>query len=367
MAKPDYASMAKQLNLTPQSAVDAIDDLNEWICLHAKFLTTQQKIMNAIAGRSRDLLIVVIGPARVGKTTLLESIAGMSDALALERGQRRGCFRFSVPPPDHVGRFNWTEAIINAYVAADEPLPYNKIEYGDVEHGAPRGRAVSGSVAARDAGLWHSFVKNIKLEKLVTVVDEGNTIPVTLSDLQVSRAIHALKYIVALTKQPLVIGGTSNIKRLVEHDVQLKTRTKLIAFEPYSDTPEDNEAFEQFLDEMEKRLGPDHCEPGCLVAHAQIIRKSIDGRPGLAVRVATDALSEPSKRSRLTWNRYQRHLNIISSASLDDLTVERHVTAERIVAAAEAVTTRRPEAKKRQPSGRVGATRNSNAPNHPFE
>lgn len=62
MAKPDYASMVKQLNLTPQSVIDAIDDLNEWVCVHSALSTAQEEIMNAIAERSRDAMIVVIGP-----------------------------------------------------------------------------------------------------------------------------------------------------------------------------------------------------------------------------------------------------------------------------------------------------------------
>ncbi|MEM5341372.1 hypothetical protein [Paraburkholderia azotifigens] len=216
MAKPDYAAMVKQLDLTPQNVVDAIDDLSEWVCLHDKFVVPQQTIMNAVSGRSRDLLIVVIGPARVGKTTLFESIAGMTDELARQAGKKRGCFRFSVPPPDPRGRFNWTAAITEAYVASDEILPFNKIEYGDITEGAPR-RSPSG---AYEEALWQSFLKNIRLEKLFTIVDEGNTIPATLSELQVSRAIHALKYIVAQTRQPLLIGGTSAIRHIVEHDTQ---------------------------------------------------------------------------------------------------------------------------------------------------
>jgi hypothetical protein len=367
MPRPDYASMVKQLSLPQQSVIDAIADLNEWVCLHPKFITALQKIMNAITGRSRDLLIVVIGPARVGKTTLLEAIAGMLDALATERGQKRGCFRFSVPREDHRGRFNWTDAIIEAYTKSDELLPFHKIEYGNIEDGAPTARSASRSVSVAQAGLWHSFVKNIKLEKLVTIVDEGNTIPVTLSQLQVSRAIHALKYIVSQTEQPLVIGGTSNVKRLVEHDVQLKLRTVVIALDTYADTPEDIEAFTIFLEEMEKRLGSAHCVPGCLVAHAKEIRTALDGRPGLAVRVATNALSESGRRPPLTWNRYKRHLDDMEDKALVDMKEERRITAKRIVAAAEAATSGRKEPEKKERSGRVGATRNTNAPNHPFD
>src|ERR1700730_11648278 len=138
MAKPDYAAMVQQLDLTPQDVVNAIDNLNEWVCLHTKFATLQQTIMNAVAGRSRDLLIVVIGPARVGKTTLFESIAGMTDELARQAGKERGGFRFTVPPPDARGRFNWTAAITEAYALSDEILPFDKIVYGDITEGAPR-------------------------------------------------------------------------------------------------------------------------------------------------------------------------------------------------------------------------------------
>ncbi|CAE6724336.1 hypothetical protein [Paraburkholderia nemoris] len=367
MAKPDYAAMVQQLDLTPQDVVNAIDNLNEWVCLHTKFATLQQTIMNAVAGRSRDLLIVVIGPARVGKTTLFESIAGMTDELARQAGKERGCFRFTVPPPDARGRFNWTAAITEAYALSDEILPFDKIAYGDITEGAPRRNpAVDSRVAAEEA-LWQSFVKNIRLERLFTIVDEGNTIPVTLSELQVVRAIHALKYIVAQTGQPLLIGGTSAIRHIVEHDVQLKVRTKVLMQDPYGDSKEDEKSFCTFMVQMEERLGPRFCEPGSLSSHSEEIRRGVDGRCGLAVRVAIDALSQHGSKCPLNWKLYRKYLGQLVEAAGNDLAMERRVTNTPIVAAAEAAITKKtPKSEKVERNGRVGATKNTNAPNHPF-
>ncbi|WP_322005600.1 hypothetical protein [Paraburkholderia tropica] len=368
MSKPDFSSMLQQLSLTPQQVIDAIDDLNEWICLHTKFANLQQKIMNSVAGRSRDLLIVVIGPARVGKTTLFESIAGMTDELARIEGRRRGCFRFSVPPPDHRGRFDWKSAILQAYSLSQEILPFQKIVYGDTAEGAPTRRTSSSSGAAAEEALWLSFIKNIQLEKLFTIVDEGNTIPVTLSELQVVRAIHALKYIIAQTKQPLLIGGTSAVKYIVEHDTQLKVRTKLLTQDPYGDNDEDIESIRSFLDQMEQRLGPNICKAGCLVSHANEINKKTDGRPGLIVRVATDALSQHGHNLPLDWPLYKHYLDLLENYAAEDLATERCVTRKAIIAAAEAATRQKlrtvESVVKR---GRVGARKNTNAPNHPYE
>lgn len=366
MAKPDYAAMSQQLNHTPKSVTDAIDDLNEWVCLHPKFVSLLQTILNAIKGRSRDLLIVVIGPARVGKTTLFESIAGIVDELARQAGKRRGCFRFSVPPPDSRGRFNWTAAITEAYMLSEEILPFDKIIYGDITKGAPRRNsgAVSGAVA--EEALWQSFIKNIRLERLVTIVDEGNTIPITLSELQVTRAITSFKHIVAQTAQPLLIGGTSAIRHIVEHDTQLKVRTKLLMLDAYSEEKEDMIGFASFIEEMEVRLGPKFCEPGCLSSHAGDIRRGVDGRPGLSVRLATDALSQHGER-KLNWALYRNFLDQLAASSGDDLAVERRATSRPVIAAVEAPTTKKaPKPGTVERSGRVGATKNTNAPNHPF-
>ncbi|MFM0439465.1 hypothetical protein PQQ84_23615 [Paraburkholderia strydomiana] len=367
MAKPDYAAMVQQLDLTPQAVTDAIDDLNEWVCLHANFSRLLQIILNAVAGRSRDLLIVVIGPARVGKTTLFECIAGMTDELARQAGKRRGCFRFSVPPPDARGRFNWTAAITEAYARSGEILPSSKIAYGDITEGAPRrDPAIRSGVAAEEA-LWQSFIKNVQLERLFTIVDEGNTIPVTLSELQVVRAIHSLKHIVAQTKQPLLIGGTSAIRHIVEHDTQLKVRTKILMQNPYGNTKADEENFESFLAEMEKRLGAEFCEPGSLLSNSSEVRRGVDGRCGLAVRIATDALSQHGSEHRLTWSLYKKYLDELKEATEKDLAMERLATNRAIVAAAEAATTkRRKENGRTERNDRVGATKNTNAPNHPF-
>lgn len=363
----DYRAMAEQLQIAPQTVIDAIEDLNNWVCLHPKFATTLEAVMNAVRGRSRDLLIVVIGPARVGKSTLFDSIAGIADELARQAGKRRGCFRFSVPPPDRQGRFNWTAAITEAFVLSDEILPFHKIEYGDITEGAPRRNSLGTSGAVSEAALWHSYVKNSRLENLVTIVDEGNTIPVTLSELQVVRAIHAFKYIVDQTRQPFVIGGTSNIKKIVEHDTQLKVRTKILRLDAYGEGEEDMNGFRSFIEEMEKRLGPRFCEPGSLSSHAAEIRKSVDGRPGLVVRVATDALCKPGIQRRLDWKLYKMQLDEFANYAEEDLAMERFVTRQAIVAAAEAVTTQKPSRPERVArNSRVGATRNTNAPNHPF-
>jgi hypothetical protein len=367
MAKPNYAAMAEQLNLTPKSVRDAIDDLNDWVCLHPNFVTALQVALNAISGRSRDLLIVVIGPARVGKTTLFESIAGILDELARKDGKRRGCFRFSVPPPDARGRFNWTAAIGEAYALSEEILQFSKVKYGDITEGAPKRSHATVSGAAAEEALWLSFLKNIRLEQLVTIVDEGNTIPVTLSELQVTRAIHALKYIVAQTGQPLVIGGTSAIKHIVEHDVQLEVRTKILMLDAYGNKINEKKGFYLFVKEMEERLGPELCVPCSLSAHAEEVREGTDGRPGLVVRLATDALSQHGDRCKLTWALYKIHLDRLAASSGEDLAAERNATKRPIVAAAEAATTKKaPGSKAVERSGRVGATRNTNAPNHPF-
>ncbi|MEX3953919.1 hypothetical protein AB4Y40_40275 [Paraburkholderia sp. EG287B] len=370
MAKPDYAAMVKQLNLTPQEVVDAIDDLNEWVCLHDKFVTLQQTIMNAVAGRSRDLLIFDIGPARVGKTTLFESIAGMTDELARKAGKKRGCFRFSVPPPDNQGRFNWTIAITEAYVKSDEILPFSKIAYGDIAEGAPRHRPVTASVSKtdREKALWQSFVKNIQLEKLFLIVDEGNTIPVTLTPLQVARAITAFKYIVGQTGQPLLIGGTSDIRQIIEHDTQMKVRTMVLRQDAYGDNAKDKKNFHEFMVQMEVRLGPKFCEPGSLSSRSDDIRAGLDGRCGLAVRAATDALSQFSDKGPLKWPLYQTHVIRLEQYAGRDLALEREKTNAPIIANAEAPTTKKvARNEKAQRNGRVGATKNTNAPNHPFE
>ena len=377
MAKIDFDTMVQQLDLTPPHVTAAIDDLNAWVCLHARFAKIQNVIMNAIAGRSRDLLIVLIGPARVGKSTLIESIAGMTDALARQAGKRRGCFRFSVPPPDKRGRFNWTAAISQAYVSSGEILPFNKIVYGDITEGAPRRVPATPSSAAAEDALWQSFVENIRLERLVTIVDEGNTIPVTLSPLQVDRAIHALKYIVAETRQPLLIAGTSAIRHIVEHDTQMKVRVKVVMQDPYGDSEVDKKNFRVFILEMEKRLGPKFCEPESLSSHSEEIRRGVDGRCGLAVRVATDTLGEYGGKQKLNWALYKNNLEQLVQYSGDDLAMERRATRKPIVAAAEAAITRRTtesrnvEMKEAEPrnvegKGRVGATKNTNAPNHPY-
>jgi hypothetical protein len=363
----DYRAMAEQLQIVPQAVVDAIEDLNNWVCLHPKFATTLEAVMNAVRGRSRDLLIVVIGPARVGKSTLFDSIAGIADELARQAGKRRGCFRFSVPPADRQGRFNWTAAITEAYALSDEILPFNKIEYGDITEGAPRRNLTNTSGAAAEAALWRSFVKNSRLESLFTIVDEGNTIPVTLSELQVVRAIHAFKYFIDQTRQPFVIGGTSTIKKIVEHDTQLKVRTKILRLDAYGEGEKDMNGFRSFIEEMENRLGPRFCEPSSLSSHAAEIRKGVDGRPGLVVRVATDALSKPGIQRRLDWKLYKMQLDAFQNYAEEDLAMERLVTRKAIVAAAEAATSQKPSRPERGArNSRVGATRNTNAPNHPF-
>ncbi|MBB5407842.1 hypothetical protein HDG34_001774 [Paraburkholderia sp. HC6.4b] len=164
-----------------------------------------------------------------------------------------------------------------------------------------------------------------------------------------------------------MIFGTSTIRHIVEHDTQLKVRTKVLRLDPYGEKIEEMEGFVTFIEEMEKRLGPEFCEPGSLSSHAVEIRRGVDGRPGLVVRLATDALSQHGHERRLNWKLYSKYLNELAASSGEDLATERRVTNRPIVAAAEApITKKAPKSGKEERNGRVGATKNTNAPNHPF-
>ncbi|WP_321931897.1 hypothetical protein [Paraburkholderia guartelaensis] len=239
MEKTDYTAMLRQLEL-------ANEELKKLVCRHPQFATLLRTILDGISGRSRDLLIVVNGAARAGKTTLSEAIAGIVDELAHRAGQRRGCVRLPVPSPDKLGRFNWRVALTHALVSDEQVPPFNAIANGDIAGTGRRHISAALSAAKGEEAQWDSFVKIVRQERLVTFVDEGNTIPVTLSDLQMTRAIHSLKDIVAQTHQPLLIFGTFAVRQIVEHDT-LKVRTTVLMFDAYTELDEAGEAFIAFI------------------------------------------------------------------------------------------------------------------------
>ncbi|MEM5339694.1 hypothetical protein [Paraburkholderia azotifigens] len=155
--------------------------------------------------------------------------------------------------------------------------------------------------------------------------------------------------------------------RFTFETAQLKVRTKVLMQHHYGDTEKDEESFRTFIVQMEERLGSEFCEPGSLSSHSKDIRRGIDGRCGLAVRVATDALSQHGSKHKLNWDLYKKYLDELAETAGNDLAMERCATNKPIVAAAEAtITQRKPKHDKIERSGRVVATKNTNAANHPF-
>ncbi|MEX3953920.1 hypothetical protein AB4Y40_40280 [Paraburkholderia sp. EG287B] len=227
MEKPDYAAISQHLSLAPQEVVKANERIRKWACLHPTFAKLLRTILDGISGRSRDSLIVVNASARAGKTTLSETIARIVDELAQRQGKSRGCLRFSVPSPDKLGRFDWRAAITLANASSGQVFP-----------------------AERGAALWQSFVDNLKSERLVTIVDEGDMIPATQAGIQVKRAIDRLKYIAAQTQQPILIFGARSVRHIAENDTQLKVRTRVIMLDAYGDLEETRDGFITILNTL---------------------------------------------------------------------------------------------------------------------
>ncbi|MGU7778684.1 AAA family ATPase [Burkholderia sp. PU8-34] len=346
---PDFESMYDKYVWVADDVHRKTRELRYGIVDHVVFHDVVQQVLDALQSENADQIIVVMGPARIGKTTLRRSIVGLLEARARRIGENRGSFSFSVPEPNGKGQMNWYLGATRALRDAKEPLIDAKVVYEDITKGAVKRRRPA-SVEYDERARLGALVTNMREENAPLIIDEVSALPSILSVKQQNRAAHGLKDISEDSGQPIVIIGTGDILNIMELSLQFELRTRLIPFEAYvkeeksaSENRQDSgiparlngiRGFRSTLRMTEKILGEEFCVPGALTSHTEEIVTSIDGRSGVLFATVNMLLADSSRRGPITWEMFDLVLaKMVRPSTLERAVAERLEVDEQIAAA----------------------------------
>ncbi|MFM0555885.1 AAA family ATPase [Paraburkholderia sediminicola] len=372
---PDFEKMLDHYSWPSEELDHKLGTFAERMIHHATFERVVQKVIDALTSKVPDNLIVVVGPSRVGKSSVRKALAGMLDCRAKRMGKPRGCFYFSLPETDGRGRINLFLAASRALRDAKEPLLEKKIVYGPITGGAPK-KTNPNSLTRDERAMVGALVNNMREEHIPLIIDEASALAYLVTALQQGRAAHGFKDIMEDTGEPIVFIGTSEIKKLVELGIQLELRATIIRFDAYVDDSDNdqNDAVEdssemtkpvpreedlpsqvaqtgeagqnddlpvnglkQFcslLKMIERELGEKFCEHLCLISHARDILRGIDGRSGVLFKIINKVLSDSGGTRRVTWTAFSKWMRKeIPPETLVTMQMERIATGAAIISA----------------------------------
>jgi len=243
-----YAKMTKEERLQAFKRIIA----------HPHLEATDKDLRRAIQEPGGASIINVFGPARVGKSTMMNHvirtiILEMLPILQQDR-ERIPLLRMS-PRPPLSGYFNWKDFFQVGLVAFDEPLIEHKIahDYGDDEEltglvrpdGSPiKRKPPEGS---KDA-LRQSFETTAKRRRPVAIfVDEAQHLDNVSSDRQRQNQVNCIKSLAENTGMIFVLIGTYELLPLRDLSAQLIGRSQDIHFPRYRSTGKELSQFKNVL------------------------------------------------------------------------------------------------------------------------
>jgi hypothetical protein len=218
---------------------------------HPLLLQVYDDLRLAIRDSAPGSIIMVQGPAGVGKTTLLQRVEkDLKERLAPELAQdveRLPVVRIDAIAPES-GSFNWKDYFRRLLIALEEPesLIDRKItpnQTGATFHsGALRLISRENAVSSR---LRHAVEQTLRRRRpLAVLVDDAQHLTITGSGRKLLDQINIIKSIANLSQITHVLTGTYELMTLRHLNGQLSRRSVDIEFNRYlSDNSEHREAF----------------------------------------------------------------------------------------------------------------------------
>jgi hypothetical protein len=289
------------------------------IIAHPHLEAADNALRSAIQEPGGASIINVFGPARVGKSTMMNHviraiILEMLPLLQQDR-ERIPLLRLS-PRPPLSGYFNWKDFFQVGLVAFDEPLIEHKIahDHGDDEEltglvrpdGSPiKRKPPEGS---KDA-LRQSFETAAKRRRPVAIfVDEAQHLDNVSSDRQRENQVNCIKSLAENTGTIFVLIGTYELLPLRDLSAQLIGRSQDIHFPRYRSTAKELSQFKNVLWTFQDAL-PFVEETDVLLEHWEFCYERSIGCVGnlrlMLVRAVHAALWTGAKT--LSWNHLKTH------------------------------------------------------------
>jgi energy-coupling factor transporter ATP-binding protein EcfA2 len=247
--------------LLDQPPSDRLSYFKAYTVAHPFLGQADEKVRNTLREPGGALLIFIIGPTGVGKTTLLTFI----EQRLLNQAQAH-----LSQDPDHVPvikldamapsarQFRWPDFYTRALMAVSEPLIDYKVERGAVlpVFNERMGRHVPPRLVGDAAALQRSWEQVLKYRRPEAIlIDEAQHFAKTAGGTHLEDQLDHVKSLAIATKTIHILAGTYDLLLFRNLNAQLSRRSIDVHFSRYDATkPEDCKAFQRVLLTFQRHL-----------------------------------------------------------------------------------------------------------------
>src|ERR1043165_5571384 len=223
-------------HLLKQPWVKRLEFFQQCRIIHKRMETISDEIMSAIRQRAGEGFIFVVGPTRIGKTTVLEYVVNkkleesMDDIL-----KNPGCIPVArmETRPYHRG-YDWKDHWAGCLEAISEPLIDRKIEQRTHEYEAERNIRDFLREGKTTRILRRAFEKGAKMRELeVFCVDEAEHLTLVPYSKMYRAQLEIIKSVASQSKAMHVLFGTYDVLKLRNASGQLGSRAVTKHFSRY--------------------------------------------------------------------------------------------------------------------------------------
>lgn len=252
-------SFPRELLAQPPSA--CLDYFKAYTAAHPFLERADTQVRNALREPGGALLIFIIGPTGVGKTTLLTFI----EQRLLKQAQAR-----LSQDPDHVPvikldamapsarQFRWPDFYTRALMAVSEPLIDYKVQRGAVlpVFNEKMGRHVPPRLVGDAAALQRSWEQVLKYRRPEAIlIDEAQHFAKTAGGTRLEDQLDHVKSLAIATRTVHILAGTYDLLLFRNLNAQLSRRSIDVHFPRYEATnPEERKAFQRALLTFQRHL-----------------------------------------------------------------------------------------------------------------
>lgn len=242
-------------NLLRKSYDEKINFVVEYFVDHQISREVEKKIMSTILSKSDISIIPVMGPTRIGKTTVLDFIENTilkRNELEMEADQSYMPVIRQTASANETGFFDFKDHYIRLLNVIKEPLIYKSVKVTDetYENLKMDRYGLPGNVERNTLRVYRSRLESCFIHRRtqVYVIDEAPDMATASKRNRVKDTMQVIKSICENTGVKIILSGTYDLTTMLYRSGQLAARScKPIHFRPYSHGSLSTEDYENFL------------------------------------------------------------------------------------------------------------------------